>query len=77
MDTKDTEIPLLKDHIIIPVMKEMCRTFFGKDSIKDLLPGQKAEILRQIRYRFSSNVNQLVRVTEIPYEEVTRLLETL
>ena len=77
MDTKDTEIPSFKDHIIIPVVKEMCRALFGKDSIKDLLPVQKAEILRQIRYRFSSNVNQLVRVTEIPYEDVTRLLETL
>ena len=77
LDTKDTEIPSFKDHIIIPVMKEMCRTLFSKDSIKDLLPGQQAEILRQIRFRFSSNVNQLVRVTEMPYEDVVRLLETL
>ena len=77
LDTNDTEIPSFKDHIIIPVVKEMCRAFFGKDSIRELLPIQQAEILRQIRFRFSSNINQLVRVTEIPYEDIVRLLETL
>ena len=77
LDAKDTEIPSFKDHIIIPVVKEMCRAFFSKDSIRELLPIQQAEILRQIRFRFSSNINQLVRVTEIPYEDVVRLLEML
>ena len=77
LDVGETEIPVFKDQIILPVVKDLCRTLFNKSSVKDLQPEQKAELLRQIRFRFSANVNQLVRVTEIPYEEVVRLLESL
>ena len=77
LDVGDSEIPVFKDQIILPVLKDLCRTLFNKGSIKDLHPKQKTELLRQLRFRFSANVNQLVRVTEIPYEEVVRLLESL
>ena len=77
LEAGDTEIPVFEDRIIIPVMNVLCRTLFNKGSIAELSPNQQSEVLRQIRYRFSSNINQLVRLTGIRYEEVVRLLESL
>jgi hypothetical protein len=77
LETGDTEIPSFKDHIILPFVKEMCSTLFNKGAVKDLNYLEQAELLRQLRYRFSANINQLMRVTGLPYEEVVRLLESL
>lgn len=70
-------ITSFKDHIILPFVKEMCSTLFNKGAVKDLNTLERAELLRQLRYRFSANINQLMRVTGLPYEEVVRLLESL
>jgi hypothetical protein len=34
------------------------------------------EILRQLRYRFSSNVHQLARIVEVTYDEAARLMDS-
>lgn len=40
-----------------------------------MTPDELAELLKQLRYRFSSNANQLARVTGIPYQKVVELLD--
>ena len=77
LEAGDTEIPSFKDHIILPFVKEMCSSLFNKGAVKDLNTLERAELLRQLRYRLSANINQLMRVTGLPYEEVVRLLESL
>ena len=37
---------------------------------------QKAELLRQLIRRFSADLNQVCRVTGIPYEEAARMVDT-
>jgi hypothetical protein len=42
--------------------------------VNELNEDEQAELLKQFRFRFSSNVNQLGRVTGLSYERVTDLL---
>ena len=36
---------------------------------------ESAELLKQLRFRFTANVNQLARVSNLPYEKVVELLD--
>ena len=72
----DSTGPVFKDQTIIPVVADLCQTLYRKASVKELEQIQQAEILRQLRFRFSSNVNQMARVTGLPYETVVKLLES-
>lgn len=35
------------------------------------------ECVRQIRFRFSSHVNQIARVCDLSYEEVARMMDSV
>ena len=70
-----SEIPTFKDQVVLPMMQEMCRKLFGKGSTKEMSPEQLTELLRQMRYRFSSNINQMARLTGLSYEQIARLLD--
>lgn len=70
-----SEIPSFKDQVILPMMQELCWKLFGKGSVRELSPEQLTELFRQMRYRFSSNINQMARLTGLSYEEVARLLD--
>lgn len=75
LKSADSEVPVFKDQTIIPVMEDLCRTLFKKNSVRELSRPQQAELMRQLRFRFSSNVNQIARVSGIPYETVVSLLD--
>ena len=77
LDAGDSEVPVFNDYVILPIVKELCRSLFIKGSIKELSSNELSELMRQLRYRFSSNVNQLSRVTGIPYDKVIELLESI
>ena len=70
-----SEIPSFKDQVILPMMQELCWKLFGKGSVGELSPEQLAELFRQMRYRFSSNINQMARLTGLSYEQIARLLD--
>lgn len=42
----------------------------------DLSSEQKKEVLRQLRYRFSSNIHQLSRIAGLDYNETAKLLDS-
>ena len=67
--------PVFKDQTIIPVMEDLCRTLFKKGSVQELTQPQQAELIRQLRFRASSNINQIARISGIPYETVAKLLD--
>ena len=71
----DTQ-PSFKDQTILPALPELCRTLYGKQDFRELTDNQKTEVLRQLRFRFSSNVHQLARIAGLGYDETARLMDS-
>ena len=69
------EAPSFKDQLIVSAMQDLTVSLFRKKTFGDLTNLQKAEILKQLRYRFSSEPNQLSRISGISFEDVCRMLE--
>lgn len=69
------EGPSFKDQLIFSAMQDLVVSIFRKKSFGELAKVQKSEILKQLRYRFSSEPNQLSRVSGMAFEEVCTLLE--
>ena len=76
METGTADLPAFRDQTILGAMPDLSRTLFGKSSFAEMSEAERAEFLRQIRFRFNSNVNQLARVVGISYEEAARLLDS-
>ena len=76
VESSDLAVPAFKDQLIISAIPDLCHSLFRKNKFSDLTPEQRIELLRQIRYRFSANINQLGRVAGMPYEEVVKQLDT-
>ena len=72
---EDDNLPSFRDQSILAAIPDLCRSLFGKRYFNELNDSEKTEYLRQIRYRFSSNVHQIARVTGLTYEEASRLLD--
>lgn len=73
---KETGVPSFSDKLISMALRELCISVFNKPDMVELSEGQMAELLKQLRYRFSMDPNQLARVCGVPYEKVTRLLDS-
>ena len=71
------ETPSFKDQLLYSAMLDLISSLFRKNRFEDLNIEQQAEVLKQLRYRFSSEPNQLARVTGSQYEDVCKLLERL
>ena len=67
--------PSFRDQNILSACEDLCHSLFRVNRIDDLGAGQKAELLRQLSRRFSADLNQICRVTGIPYEEAARMLD--
>lgn len=67
--------PSFRDQIVADALPDLCRTLYGCSSLAGLTYAQTVEVLRQIRFRFASNVNQIARVTNMSYNEVAKLLD--
>lgn len=74
LDAKDSA-PNFRDQVILPAIGDLCQSLFQKSSLEALTQDELAELLKQLRYRFSSHANQLARVTGIPYQKVVDLLD--
>ena len=74
LDAKDNA-PNFRDQVILPAIGDLCQSLFQKSSLEALIQDELAELLKQLRYRFSSHANQLARVTGIPYQKVVDLLD--
>ena len=74
LDAKDNA-PNFRDQVILPAIGDLCQSLFQKSSLEALSQDELAELLKQLRYRFSSHANQLARVTGIPYQKVVDLLD--
>ena len=68
--------PSFQDQIILAACGNLCQSLFRVKNIQDLEPEQKADLLRQLARRFSADINQLCRVTGIPYAEAAKMLDS-
>lgn len=73
---KESGIPSFSDKVISLALKELCVSMFNKSDLKELGESQTAEVLKQIRYRFSADPNQIARACGITYKAVTKLLDS-
>lgn len=71
----ESAIPAFKDQVITSAIPDLCVTLFRKKHPDELDAEQLRELLKQLRFRFSANINQLCRVIGLPYEEAARLLD--
>ena len=75
LDAADSNLPAFRDQIIHASLSDLCQSLFRKPQFQDLGESEKTEVLRQIRYRFSAEINQIARVTGLSYEETASLLD--
>lgn len=74
---RETRIPSFSDKLITMALRELCVSVFNKRDLSELSENQTAEVLKQVRYRFSADPIQIARVVEIPYDAVTKLLDSI
>ena len=75
LESAEEHLPAFRDQIILAAVPELCRSLFFKESFHELQTGEQVEIVRQIRFRFSADANQIARVCGITYAEAARLLD--
>lgn len=71
------ELPSFSDQMVINAIRELAVSMFHTNSPSELNDGQKSELLRQVRYRLSSDPAQIARAAGLTYEEVVRFLEMI
>ena len=59
----------------LKALPDLCQSLFQEPDFKRLKDSDQTEVLRQVRYRFSANVNQVARVCGISYAEAARMLD--
>ena len=70
-------LPAFQDQIICSAISDLCRSLYRQHSINELNWEQQAEIVKQLKRRFSADIHQLVRVTGISYPETAKMLDSL
>ncbi len=69
-------LPSFRDQIISEALNDLCHSLFRKHDAHDLSSAQLSELLKQLKYRFSADINQLARVCGLSYQDATSLLES-
>ncbi len=67
--------PSFEDHVLISACRNLVFSMFRAKSLEELSDSQTGELLRQMGRRFSTDLNQLCRVTGIPYTRAAKLLD--
>ena len=73
----EEHLPAFRDQIILAALPDLCRSLFQKESFQTLSPSEQAEFMRQIRFRFSADVNQIARVCSLSYADAARLIDSI
>ena len=73
----EENLPAFRDQIIFAALPDLCQSLFQKKSFQALSRGEQSEFMRQIRFRFSADVNQIARVCGLSYAEAARLIEDI
>ena len=74
---RESAKPAFRDQIVLAATSDLCQSLFRKKTPGDLSREQLGELLKQLRFRLSSDPGQLARVLEIPYDDVAVLLDSV
>lgn len=77
MESSEGNVPAFRDQVILAALPDLFRSLFQKQRFEDLSASEQTESLRQIRFRFCSNVHQIARVTGLTYEAAARMLDSV
>lgn len=77
LESSDEHLPAFRDQVILAAIPDLCQSLFGKKDFSLLARDEQVEFLRQLRFRFSANVNQIARVCGLTYEEAARLMDSV
>lgn len=69
------EVPSFKDQMIVEGIHSLCISLFQRNTFAELTVQDQSEVIRQVRYRFSADPNQIARVSGLSYDEVCQRLE--
>ena len=69
-------IPSFRDQSLLNASLDLCRTLFRRNSPKELTTEQIVLLLREMRWRFSADINQLSRILGLTYKDAAKLFET-
>ena len=72
----DDNFPAFRDQVILAALPDLCRSLYGKESFQELSSEEKVEAMRQIRFRFCADVNQIARVCGLSYADAARLIDS-
>ena len=70
------DLPSFRDQVLYAAIPDLCLSLFGKNEASELDEGQRQELVRQLRRRFSADIHQIARITSLSMEDVARLLDT-
>ena len=71
----ETDLPSFRDQILMAALPDLCQSLFRDRDFNNLTREQQKNLIGQLRRRFCADVNQIARVTGIPYKELARMLE--
>lgn len=77
LSVAESHIPSFRDQSIMAAIPDLCQSLFHSSSVSELPTESKSFLLKELRRRFSADVEQLARVTGIVRAEVIRLLDVL
>ena len=75
VESSEDSSPAFRDQVILAALSDLFRSLFQKQRFEELTLAEQTESLRQIRFRFCSNVHQIARVTGLSYEAAARMLD--
>lgn len=75
VEAMEEGLPAFRDQVLYAALPDLCRSLFGKTSVKELTESQLIELLRQLRFRFAASVNQIARVAGLSYAEAAAYLD--
>ncbi len=76
MENQESRLPSFKDQSLCVFMVDLIRSLFNQTDMGNLSPEQQAEVIRQLRYRFSADIAQISRISGIPYSTISHILDT-
>lgn len=76
LEAEDENLPAFRDQVILGALPDLLQSLFQKPKFTALSTHEQAELLRQIRFRFSAGVHQAARVCGITYSDAASLLDT-
>ena len=71
----EEHLPAFRDQVILAALPDLCHSLFQKDSFKALSETEQSEFMRQIRFRFSADLNQIARVCGLSYAEAASVMD--